>query len=55
MDDLIPEIAMKHNVNPELIQRLIGMEKSKVHLWKRRGVKDELRKLIEEHIEEIDE
>ncbi len=52
MDELVEEIAEKHDVDAKLIQRLVDYEKTMVHLQKRRGAKDELRRLIEQHIEE---
>ena len=52
MDELIKEIALKHNIDPALIQRLVEYEQTKVHLQKRRGARDDLRLLIEQHIEE---
>ena len=54
MDDLINETARKHNVDPDLIRGLLAVEQSKVHLRKRRGAKDELRQLVEKHIEETE-
>ncbi len=52
MDELVEEIAEKRKVDAKLIQRLIDYEKTKVHRQRRRGAKDELRRLIERHIEE---
>ena len=52
MDELVNEIAGKYNVVPELIERLVAYEQTKVHLERRRGAKDELRRVIEQHIEE---
>ena len=52
MDKLVDEIAEGHNVAPELIERLVVYEQTKVHLERRRGAKDELRRVIEQHIEE---
>lgn len=52
MDELIDEIALKHQVDPEFLRGLISYERTKVHLQRRRGAKDELRRRIEKHIEE---
>lgn len=51
MDDRIRKIADKHEVDPDLIQALVEYEKTKVHLERRRGAKDEIRRLIEKSIE----
>ncbi len=51
MDELVKELAAKHEVAPELIEQLVAYERTKVHLKRRRGAKDELRLLIEKHIE----
>ena len=55
MDDLIRQCAEKHAVDAELIHRLIEYEKTKMHLKLRRGAKDDLRRIIETHIEEQSE
>lgn len=52
MDELIKEIAVKHNIDPALILRLVEYEQTRVHLQRRRGARDDLRRLIEQHIEE---
>lgn len=52
MDKLLKETAKEHDVEPALLRRLIDIEKSKVHLQKRRGAKIELRQAIEQHMEE---
>ena len=52
MDELVCETAEKHNVEPALIRLLVEYEQTKVHLQRRRGAKGELRRLIEQHIEE---
>ena len=51
MDDLIERIAEKHETSAELLSRLLEYEKSKVHLNKRRGAKDEIRRMITKHSE----
>jgi hypothetical protein len=51
MDDLIEEVATRHDVDRKLIECLIDYERKRVHLSKRRGAKDDLRQLIEKHIE----
>jgi len=52
MVNLLKEIAKKHEVDPTLITRLIDVERTKVHLERRRGVKDELRVVLEKYVEE---
>jgi len=52
MDDLIRRAAENHGADPELIQQLVEYEQTRVHLERRRGAKDDLRRLIEQHIEE---
>lgn len=51
MDEVIQEVATKHNVDPALLRQLIELERGKVHLERRRGAKDELRGVIEKHLE----
>lgn len=48
-EELIRQAAQKHGVGAALLQALIDHEQTKVHMLKRRGVADQLRKLIEEH------
>ena len=55
MDDLIRKCAEQRAVDSELIRRLIEYEKTKIHLERRRGAKDDLRRIIETHIEEQSE
>ena len=55
MDDLIRTIAEKHSCDDDLIRRMIDYEQSKVHLERRRGAKDELRRLLEKHTEESEQ
>jgi hypothetical protein len=52
MDELIQECAERHGVDPQLISRLIDYEKTMVHMERRRGAEDDLRRIIETHIEE---
>lgn len=52
MDNIIYEVAQKHGADPELVRQLLQYEQSKVHLERRRGAKDDLRRIIEQHIEE---
>ena len=47
MKDLIERIAKKHGVDASLLERMIQIEREKVHLEKRRNVRQELRKCIE--------
>jgi hypothetical protein len=52
MDELITQCAERHAIASELVRRLIEYEKTKVHLERRRGAKEDLRRIIEAHIEE---
>lgn len=47
-DTLLEEVAKKHDVEANLLRKLIDFERTKVHLEKRRGVKEQIRKIIEE-------
>ena len=53
LEDVLKEIAGKHDADAGLIQKLISLEETKVHLEKRRGTKELLRKIIESSIEEV--
>ena len=55
MDDLIREITEKHGVDARLLQDLLKVELGKVHLERRRGAKDELRSIIEQHLDGTDQ
>ncbi len=52
MDELIRQLTEKYGVDPGLVQKLVEYEQTKVHLERRRGARDALRRLIEQHIEE---
>jgi hypothetical protein len=54
-ENLVQETAEKHNVDVELLKKLIAFEKTKVHLEKRRGAKGQIRKIIEDAIEHTGE
>jgi len=47
-EQLLESILLRYGVQPELYAKLLNEEKSRVHLKKRRGVKEQLRKLIEQ-------
>jgi hypothetical protein len=47
-DQLLQNILLRYGIKPELYMKLLEEEKSRVHLKKRRGVKEQLRKLIEQ-------
>ncbi len=51
MDKLLQEAASEHEVDAKLLERLVEIERPKVHLKTRRNVKVELRRAIEEHME----
>jgi hypothetical protein len=52
IDNIIHEVAQKHGADPALIQQLVEYEQTKVHLERRRGAKEDLRRRIEQHIDE---
>ena len=54
-DNLIQETAEKYEVDVSLLKKLIAFEKTKVHLEKRPGAKEKIRKIIEDSIEHIGE
>ena len=53
-DRLLTDVAEKHDVDPDLLKQLIGYEQGRVHLQKRRGAKDEIRRIIEHSIFEVE-
>ena len=52
MDELIRDCAERQRTDPQLLRQLIDYEKTKVHMERRRGAKDDHRRIIEAHIEE---
>ena len=52
MDDLVSNIAESHEVDSELINKLIEYEQTKIHLKLRRGAKHDIKRLIEKHLGE---
>lgn len=52
--ELLNSIAEKHQVDVVLIRRLIEFEKEKVHLERRRGAKDNIRRMIEDWLEDTE-
>lgn len=51
-EDLLRKISNEHQVDVRLIEELIDFEKTKVHLERRRGAKDHIRRTIETWSEE---
>jgi hypothetical protein len=51
-EELLHDVAQKHEVDAELLRELIAFEAPKVHLEKRRGAKEGLRKIIEARIDD---
>lgn len=49
-EKLLAEVAKEFDVDLLLINQLIEMEKAKVHLQRRRGVKGEIIRLIENYL-----
>ena len=49
MDELIREAAKKHGTSPDLLKKLLEWERPRVHLNKRRGLKKDLRRILESH------
>jgi hypothetical protein len=52
MDELIRQLSERHKVDADLISQLLQYEQTKIHMERRRGAKDELRRIIEKHLEE---
>ena len=50
MDNLIRKIAAELHISADLLKKLIEIERPKVHLQKRRGAKDEIRRAIEDFL-----
>ena len=46
------EIAAKHGVDAAIVLELIEFERTKVHMERRRGAKDAIRRIIEQRIED---
>jgi hypothetical protein len=51
-DKLLQEASEKNQVDLPLLQKLIDFEATKVHMRRRRGAKDSIRKMIEDWLEE---
>ena len=51
MLELVDKVAEEHQVEPELVNRLIEYEKQRVHLKLRRGATEDLRRIIEDYIQ----
>lgn len=49
MRDLLEAVAKECGVDVELLEELIAQEQKILHLEKRRGAKERLRQIIEEH------
>lgn len=49
MDELIRQLSEQHQVDPDLIEQLLQYEQTKIHMERRRGAKDDLRRIIEKH------
>lgn len=55
MDKLIRDAAEEHGTSVELLSELLEWERSRVHLGKRRGLKKDLRRILERHCEGVPE
>jgi hypothetical protein len=51
MRELLESVAKECNVNVDLLQEIINYEETILHLEKRRGAKERLREIIENHLE----
>ena len=49
---LLQEIGEKHQIDLALLQDLVEFETTKVHLQRRQGAKNKIRKMIEDWLEE---
>lgn len=54
-DQLLTNIAEKHDVSPDLLKELIEYEQGRVHLERRPGAKKEIRRKIEERLSDGNE
>ena len=51
-DELLREVSTEYNVDPELLRKLVDLEKTKVHLERRRGVTKKILEMIDNHQDE---
>lgn len=49
-DSILEEVAGKHDVEVDLLKSLIDYEQGRVHLKKRRGARNEIKRQIEESL-----
>lgn len=49
MDDLIREMAEKHDMDAALLRELLEWEQARVHFKKRRNLIKDLRRILESH------
>jgi hypothetical protein len=45
---ILENLLKEHNIDPQLYEQLLDEENKRVHLKRRRGVKEQLRKIIEQ-------
>ncbi len=51
-DELLSEVSAEYNVDPGLLRQLVDLENTKVHLERRRGAKNQIRQMIENHLDQ---
>ena len=49
-ESLLRDIAEEHEVSATLLQELITYEQGRVHLQRRRGARNDIQQIIEQHI-----
>lgn len=54
MDNTLKRLCKKYNVDPEIIEEIIQLEKDNVHKKTRRGIFGDLRYIIDQAIKEGD-
>ena len=51
-DELLREVSIKYDVDPELLRQLVDLENTKVHLKRRKGASNQIRQMIENHLDQ---
>lgn len=54
MDNTLKKLCSKYNVDPEIIEKIIQLEKDNVHKKTRRGIFGDLRYIIDQAVIEGD-
>ncbi|MFW6025999.1 MAG: DNA modification system-associated small protein [Candidatus Woesearchaeota archaeon] len=54
MDNTLKRLCKKYNVDPEIIEEIIQLEKDNVHKKTRRGIFGDLRYIVDQAVKEGD-